>query len=381
MSLKLFYRLFIIKDFNSHFKTLFEGALPVFVAATISRAVTTFIDGMTGDNLPLIITLNFIYALVFGHILGFIIMVKVETETILHTYLIRLAIENASFAWLQTFSLIILKRLYNNDSQHIGPVLGAWIVSVTIVLSLVYATNYLRHVIFPITSKKIQTHLLEFDSETFALAIAFTFTIIIASLIYSNESSNYITGIDDVQPLDNDYELDNSVDWLYLLYAMFVTVIVTIIEYYNGFPRLSPYITATHEPLLNLSDERLSSLTTTTTNTFSNRFNQIFFNWDNDNNAKHAFTHLFMTTRGYLVASAWYAYSVLSFQNYFTFSNQASIFGLLLFATAITYITLKLLSEFIQLNNLQTNEDIDIQLQIISKKSVVRDRLLLITGR
>ena len=58
------------KHQNHHIRNLLDGALPVFVAASISRGIVSFISAIT-ESAVLEIILNVVYALVISQSIGY----------------------------------------------------------------------------------------------------------------------------------------------------------------------------------------------------------------------------------------------------------------------------------------------------------------------
>ena len=131
----------VVKEWKMYLSVLFDGALPVFVGATISRAVVSFVRAIAGSsNLPVIISLHFIYALFFGYGIGVLVINKLKSDSTLYDYVHRLTIENASFAFKEFVTLIILEEIFTHDNY--GPVFGALFLLVLILFSIVYFANF-----------------------------------------------------------------------------------------------------------------------------------------------------------------------------------------------------------------------------------------------
>ncbi len=111
-----------------HLKELFDGSLPVFVAAGISRAVVSIFDAFVDHNNTrgeIIITM--LYALFIAHTIGYLLALYLPSSYILFHYWFRIGIENAGFAWKQTATLIVLGWLYS--SYPVGWSFLAWFLS------------------------------------------------------------------------------------------------------------------------------------------------------------------------------------------------------------------------------------------------------------
>lgn len=305
-----------IPHYKYYLQVLFDGSFPVFVAVSISSAVTSVIHAIadsssTSDDTSLIIGLNFIYSLFFGYILGIYVMMNSKRWISVQkfsNYIHQVAIQNASFAWYSTVSLIILKRIYNGSSYNFGDAFAAWLVTFVVVILIIYTTNILRSIYHRnnIDDKSI-ANLIEFDSGSFSLAIAFGFTIIIAAAIVSNESTDYITGVDDLSPTNDDNGDSHDISVPYIAYVLFITFLVVGYEYYRIYREESLESNQDHL-------HRKPSLSSNTLSRFFRKTDAIFFGWDEKNITKTTLTELFRAIRGDLVTSAWYSWSILAFQ-------------------------------------------------------------------
>ena len=142
---------------RQYFKELFDGVTPVFVGATINRAVTTVIGAMIGNNTSDAIAINFVYSLFVAHGISYLIAVKVPSTWNLFPYVFRLSIENAGFAWLSTLTLIILKWMYQDKNPGLAFV--AWVVLVVLVLILIILFGFIEYKYLkptPTISKKLR---------------------------------------------------------------------------------------------------------------------------------------------------------------------------------------------------------------------------------
>jgi hypothetical protein len=310
----------LIPHYKYYLQVLFDGSFPVFVAVTISNGVTSFIHAIASssaidDETSLIIALNFIYSLFFGYILGVYIMVNSSSMTYLQkfsTYIHSVAIENASFAWFSTVSLIILKRVYDGSSHNFGDAFAAWLVTVFIVILIIYVTNIGRRIYRGKNiDEKIVSNLIEFDSGSFSLAIAFGFTIIIAAAIVSNESTNYLSGVDDVTSTNDDSGDGHDVSIPYIAYVFFITGLVVGYEYYRIYRE--EVIEARLQANESIQDKSSSS-TSNFLSHFIKKVDSMFFAWDERNITKKTLSELFAAIRGDLVTCAWYSWSILAFQ-------------------------------------------------------------------
>lgn len=341
---------FFINNWKYHSSLLFCDSLPVLTAATITRASSAIVNAINyqnSSNLSFVIGLNLAIAVIFGYVLGLIVMIKLNDSNSFNQYLHRLSIENSSFLWQTAVTLIIIKWIYNGENYFVA--IGSWIAVVFIVILILYFSNLIRHIWFiSHITNEVQENLIEFDSETFSLSIAFGLTMIIASAIYSNASPNYLSGIDDIQPIDDDNFNARIAEWCFILYAIFITAFIFWVESYELFDWKFSTQTITDEQFSSNSeqpesrysvnddflempdasntsvsaDSIASSLKYNLNSKYSLKsffsiFKQIdsfLFKWDSNQNLKRSYSQLFQTFRAYIVACAWYAWSILSFQ-------------------------------------------------------------------
>ena len=69
---------------KKHIKALLAGALPVFVAATISRAVGSIIQILANEEIDVEIGLCFIYALLIAQIIGYCVTYFIPVDAVLN---------------------------------------------------------------------------------------------------------------------------------------------------------------------------------------------------------------------------------------------------------------------------------------------------------
>jgi len=150
-------------------------------------------------------------------------------------------------------------------------------------------------------------------------------------------------------------ELYTKFAWVFIFYVLFITSIISIDKYYE------------------VSSNYLNNMINNSSSSYFKVISNYLFAWDTKNYSMKAYVHLFDTCKAYMVASAWYSWLILSFQNYFSFVNHGYILGLLIFALLATYVVLWLLSRFFQLDKYNQLDSSD--------KEVFQSELLLLSGR
>jgi hypothetical protein len=232
--------------YREHFvKRLFDGAGPVFVAAIINRSVVAVITAIVGNSRSANrdeIVVNFVYALFVAHLLCVCIAVFVPDTYPLFTYYFRVAIETCGFAWNSTATLIVFKWLYNDQTHNPTLSIAAWLVIVFVVFTLVLVVTYVVHtcvkpsrdvhrrldtIMTEVCSQRIVVWILLTQgylcsAQVFALPLSYTFSVIIALLVYKNASTSYLSGTED----DNIDSYDSLGGNCYILYAVGITAIV-----------------------------------------------------------------------------------------------------------------------------------------------------------
>lgn len=343
-------RKLIIRHHRSHWSNLLRGTVPIFVAACTSRAISSILDAVTGSGeIEESIIINVVYALFVAHLLGYLILLHVPDTNKLVDYYIDLANDNASFAWSTTLTLVILNWLYN--SEHVMVSVIAWFALVLIVCFIIYAASYLQATYIK-PSPEIQKRLQIFESESFALAVAYSLTVIIAVTIYRNASTNYLSDTDDLNATNDDGKDFSSASWFFLLYLLLITLVMVTYQRHLGFRKKRKEAMAVNETDGNEvldekqrlfysegdddSDAELrvslftdddgsdseteednptkSSSISYKINSISHALWQIFFPWDTQRHCWKTFRAFYFTSIGYLVSSGWTVWSLLTFE-------------------------------------------------------------------
>jgi len=313
----------------------------------------------------------------------------------LYHFYLHIAIDTTSFAWKEACALLIAHEIINKHG--IAPAIGVWFcillfASMVIYIIRLISTEYLH--VTPIRMKYLQT----FESETFALAIAYSFTLIVAYLVYSTDTLFYFSGADD----DADSGTSFMDLWVFFIYAMLVTIVTATVQTYEnqvteGMQSLSSqsqegqrdfiekyskeerqerepvpltrecstesssslvallYSDSYHEGDSNHSGDDVITVplsttgpppTATTTSHVHGTWDEAFFKlyktvlwWDTDLRYFFSMVNLLKTTQGCLVGSAWVTWSILSLQTLFVFEG-ADLVSAVIFALLVTYTVL-----------------------------------------
>ncbi len=174
--------------FLSLLKELFNNALPVFVAATISRGATSML-ALTSTDLTTLIWITFAYGFFVVQAIGIAIATLMDHASDSFSYYMHVISECAGFAWKEYVALIMLKWLFVN--KNVGMAAGAWMILVFCAFLCIYAFNAALALYFK-PKGHVYASLRKFNSDAFALAIAFSFTLVIASEILSSNNCNTV---------------------------------------------------------------------------------------------------------------------------------------------------------------------------------------------
>ena len=385
------------KHFWSLLKELFNNSLPVFVAATISRAVTSSI-ALFSNDLDVLIWVSFSYAFLVAQAVGVCVAITMDHSSLSFNYFMNVCSECTGFAWKEFVVMIMLKWLFVN--RNMGYAVGAWLIVVFGAFGGVYIFNAVL-ALYSKPRADIYNSLRKFNSDAFALAIAFSFTLVIASELYP--ASGNLAGADDIV-LDPDDALEVSHGgWYFAGYAVFITGFIALLQWKFGwvvtredteeaelqesrmrFSGETPYDTPQrmtkrdeqYWKSIDSVDEDSSGLLSTVTPSSMNPMNQggllresssknlpvirpthsttdsqsvfstcnscwsyfdnIIFAWDPKGRCRQSLMHLINTVSGYVVGCAWYTFSVLTFQESFTNIRGGEILGLFIYSLFMT---------------------------------------------
>lgn len=322
-------------------------------AAAIAKAGEQFLYSCIGSgDISDLIAVYFVYSLCAAHVIGYLVALFLDKKHPLFEYYFGLATDNAGFSWNTTLTLVIINWLYNDKSFGVAVV--AWLFLVILVVLVIYGSNYVQdQVIEP--SKDTKYVLRNFESEAFALAISYSFTVIIAATIYKNDSTEYLSNTDDVNSADDHAPESRPKDYLFLLYCVGISVALTVLSFradkllddrlnryrqrsiergrpqqQQAFGVTEDYVSmnALHAPAgLNATTLAIQAPEFTGDSdsmksprgyaydktSMQGRLIDFFLSWDDDKSTLESLACLFDTTAGYLVGSAWNVWAVLSF--------------------------------------------------------------------
>jgi hypothetical protein len=343
-------------------RILFSGSLPVFVAAVLTRAIEAIIGVIcpTNDVTALAIVLSLFYSLFIAHIGGFLVTYNINPKSQLFSYYFNVATENAGFAWKMTVSLIISKYLFS--MKNLPWVILVWFLEIIVAIIFIYLSNYIQHNYFNASRKHI-SWILQFEGEAFALAIAYSFTLISASLIYVDASSSYLAGMDDYNAIEGNE--DESYNWLFIFYILGITTLLAYFQLYSksegwdegdilsivnvresssNADTSNKSIESNNNIINNNDDDDENKLKIINQTTCIEKIDRYLFNsWDPDGHTKQSLFYLLNTTLGYIVGCSWYTWSVLTFQNIFGGLDSGRVLGLFVYACTMTFVLLYLL--------------------------------------
>lgn len=362
-------RSLVLKHHRNHWKHLIRSTLPIFVAATISKAVSQFLEYVIGSgDIRDRIVVEFIYTIFIAHVAGYLVALYVPYSNPLFDYYFTLATDNASFAWSSSITLVILEKIYLSESLPYA--LIAWALIVFAVGVIIYVVNYIQEIFLHLSATELRSKIRDFESESFALAIAYSITVIIAASLYHNESTDYLSNTDDINPTTDDNSPDNQLNWLFFLYVCIISVLMFSYQRYidNRIKKrkmkkvaqalLEKEVLSRQPPRLSSQEgsrdqPSLSVASTTSTNPEEEIDDMMSFIkdilrnhllvWDQDKQCHEAFKSLYYVSIAYTVSCGWYIWSILTFQNLFPFKG-GQIFGLFLYAILASLIVALILT-------------------------------------
>lgn len=337
-------RSLILKHHRNHWKHMIRSTVPLFVAGTISKAVSQLLEFIVGSgDIGVQILVEFLYTVLFAHTAGYLVALYIPDSNPLFEYFHALATDNASFAWSSSFTLLTLKYLYTMDTPWIA--LGVWCGFLLFVCIIIYLVNYVQERYLKLSSTELRTKLRDFESESFALAVAYSFTVIVAACIYHNESTDYLANTDDINSTNDDYSAKNDLNWLFFMYICILSIGLFSYQRYidnrirkRKMKRVSKALLESEfgESIssgINKGVEEIDHIDDQFSYLRDIRNYMLF--WDEDRQAREAFKCFYYTAIGYFVACGWYIWAILTFQNLFHFTHGQS-FGLFLYAIIAT---------------------------------------------
>lgn len=216
---------------KEHRLILLKNALPVFVAASISRAILSIILTLSGRMSAVLAA--FLYTFVLSHSTGVLLSAYLPDGFFMEDYFHSLITETVGFAWKESALLLVVDQVaYHNT---IGAGIGTWFGFVAFSICFVSVSTLLC--IRLSLTNHAQRAVATFTSEVFALSIAYTLTVIIAYLVYwrqKEDSSIYAT--DDAEAGDDDTENSEYTKLshgLFFCYAVALTYVIALIQAYN----------------------------------------------------------------------------------------------------------------------------------------------------
>lgn len=170
---------------------LIEASLPVFVAAGIAGSAADIIAvlGEEKENTECILTLLYALFMYFvGKTITHYLLKDEETPsesplfTTLREYkltkLLRHSFaELSGFAWKEFFIILCLKEIYLSDG--FGASFGSWLLIIAVALACIKLSSFVQRKVLQFDTVWNQK-LLSFDTDAFALSIAYIFTTLLA---------------------------------------------------------------------------------------------------------------------------------------------------------------------------------------------------------
>ena len=214
-------------------KELFGGSLPVFVAAAISRASMSLIELVSGDD-AVATALTFVYAFFILQALGIGLILRYDHDKVLFPYFLHVVSETTGFAYKEFVVLIMLKWLFMH--KLVAAAWASWLCILFIAFLMVYLFNASLVLYFKPEKRTFET-LRNFNTAAIALPIAFSFTLIIASIVYPADSASDLAGDNSDYGIDLEDEAGEGTGYFFLLYAFLVTLLIAVLTW-----NLAPFI-------------------------------------------------------------------------------------------------------------------------------------------
>jgi hypothetical protein len=286
--------------FKSKFKLILgslldaKSALPIFVSATITRAVVALIDVIcVGQSISFQVMIALLYSF-FIHPIGFIIANCISNTNSLFDYYFAVATDLVGFSWKYSLCLILFKWIQKLDKSAI--IILIWFVLMLMIIVLISASNNLQIYFGRNNTSVISVYTSCYEGEVFSLSLAFSFNLMIAALIYKEKLYRYLVSDtdDDIANEDDD---DSLRQWYYLLYVLFITIGILVI---NSYVKLSENCC------------------------FKESINTLI--------------KLYHTTLAYTIGCSWYILGYLCFQSIFFHLDKGYLLGLFLYSIIMTLV-------------------------------------------
>lgn len=170
---------------------LIEASLPVFVAAGIAGSASDIIAvlGEEKENMECILTLLYaLFMYIVGKTVTYYLLMDEESpsqspffstlrEYKLSKLLRHSFAELSGFAWKEFFIILCLKEIYMSDG--FGASFGSWLLIIAVALGFIKVSSFVQRNLLGFDQAWNQKLLL-FDTDAFALSIAYVFTALLA---------------------------------------------------------------------------------------------------------------------------------------------------------------------------------------------------------
>eukprot|EP01033_Poteriospumella_lacustris_P007285 gene7285-5238_t len=220
-------RKLLMRHHRGHWEEMIRGTFPVFVAASVNMVVQQILDMIVGSGgIALQLVVNFLYACGVAHTLGYAVAYYVPASNPAAEYYSSLVSDNAAFAWSSFLTLVIMNWLYSDYPAYAAVL--AWVLLVGFVGAFIYFSNYLQTTMWH-TAYSVRRRLRDFESDCFALAIAYSFTVIIAASLYHDSATDYLSNTDDLDsnvpdPSDSTDDRQTYLGWVFFVYTACITI-------------------------------------------------------------------------------------------------------------------------------------------------------------
>lgn len=198
---------------RKYLKETIYASIPISIAAALSQFIQSIITYITvknrsshGNNsINLQIGQTLVYCLImfsggkyFTYLIQQRLLQKKDDNSWFNFFhknqyiplILNLLAENAGFAWRQFAVLIVLSYFYQN--YDVGAAVGAFFLWIFFVLIIIFASFIIACRLFKSSYKNYHEVLSDFDSDAFALSVAYVATVLLA--IFMNEifGSNFV---------------------------------------------------------------------------------------------------------------------------------------------------------------------------------------------
>lgn len=191
---------------RKYLKETIYASIPISIAAALSQFIQSIITYITVKNrsshgnssINLQIGQTLVYCLImfsggkyFTYLIQQRLLQKKEDNSWFNFFhknqyihlILNLLAENAGFAWRQFAVLIVLSYFYQN--YDVGAAVGAFFLWIFFVLIIIFVSFSIAYRLFKSSYKSYHEVLSDFDSDAFALSVAYVATVLLA--IFMNE--------------------------------------------------------------------------------------------------------------------------------------------------------------------------------------------------